>query len=228
VHIPAARRYATLSHVTRDVLYAERRDESLHATPTALPAHGASMPLTDVTIHYLELSLERFVPKRSGETGVTFSRVDPPMPELNRFLYMTIGAPWFWVERRGWTLAQWNAHVMRPGALETWLFAVDGVPAGYAELEPRPENAVEIVYIGLHGNFIGRGLGAHLLTCAVESAFAMDAKKVLLETCNFDHPHALANYFARGFRETHVVVKRKEIPRVPPDAGEYRTAGSVE
>jgi len=157
--------------------------------------------------------------------GVAFSKVDPPIPELNRFFYAAIGGSWFWIERRSWTYAQWAAQVGRPDELETWILTVDGVPAGYVELERCADRRVEIVYFGLLAAYIGQGLGAHLLTCAVERAFEMGATKVTLNTCNLDHPQALMNYQARGFREVRTEVRQKEVPPVAP--GPWEGAGTT-
>jgi GNAT superfamily N-acetyltransferase len=170
------------------------------------------MPATDVTIHYLELTSQAALRgRRSPHDGVVFARVPRPMPELNRFFYAAIGGDWFWLERRSWTLAQWTEWTGRD-QLETWVLSVDGVPAGYVELERRSNGDVEVMYFGLLAAFVGRGLGAHLLTEAVDRAWAMGASRVILNTCNLDHPNALGNYLARGFREYRVEVKRKEVP----------------
>ena len=48
--------------------------------------------------------------------------------------------------------------------------------------------------------FIGQVLGGHLLTVAVGEAWRTAAKRVWLHTCTLDHPGALSNYQARGFR----------------------------
>lgn len=138
------------------------------------------------------------------------------MPALNRFLYCAVGAPWFWVERREWTLAQWTSYLTEGDEVETWLLSRNGVPAGYVEFQARPGNAIEIVYIGLLKDFIGLGLGGHLLSKAIERILAKGASKVLLETCNLDHEFAIANYRARGFREVSSVIKQKEIPALAP------------
>src|SRR5258707_14873047 len=115
------------------------------------------MPLADVTIRYLEMrSPLEMRPKRAAGTNVTFARVPRPMPALNRFLYMAIGAQWLWLERRTWTFAQWAEYVARP-AVETWGLSSDGVPAGYVELERLEDGAVELKYFGLLTEFIGRG-----------------------------------------------------------------------
>jgi ribosomal protein S18 acetylase RimI-like enzyme len=174
------------------------------------------MPPFDVVITHLELRREEFTPKKSGREGVSFSHVDPPNPALNRFFYMAVGGQWFWLERRPWTLAEWTAKVGNREAIETWILSVEGVPAGYVELERKGEGRVEIDYLGLLTQYIGGGLGAHLLTCACERAFEMGATTVLLNTCNLDHPKARANYEARGFRAVRTETKKKEIPAAPP------------
>jgi GNAT superfamily N-acetyltransferase len=184
------------------------------------------MSLTDVTIRYLELTSPGDLrAKRASREGVTFARVERPMPELNRFFYMAIGGEWFWLERRTWSLSQWSAYVSRP-ELETWVLSAGGVPAGYVELELRPSGDGEILYFGLLAAFVGGGLGAHLLTEAVERAWAMGASRVILNTCNLDHPRALANYLARGFREYRKEVKRKEVPDAPPGPWEGALASA--
>jgi GNAT superfamily N-acetyltransferase len=184
------------------------------------------MPIADVHVHYFELTPDQFRPKFSAESGLVFSRVEPPMPALNRFLYTAVGAPWFWIERRSWTLEQWTSYLGRGDAVETWILSQDGVPAGYVEFETRPDNAIEIVYIGLLKEFIGDGRGGHLLSKAVERIFARGASKVLLETCNLDHGHAIANYTARGFREVSSVIKQKEIPAEAP--GPWENANTAD
>jgi GNAT superfamily N-acetyltransferase len=55
-------------------------------------------------------------------------------------------------------------------------------------------------YFGLLPPFLGQGIGGALLTAAIERAWAMDARRVWVHTCTLDHPAALRNYQARGFR----------------------------
>jgi GNAT superfamily N-acetyltransferase len=175
------------------------------------------MPPVDVTIRYLEMtSPGQLRARRSRRDGLRFVKVPVPTPELNRYCYLAIGGRWSWLERRGWSPAEWETLAARP-ALETWVLAVDDAIAGYCELE-RSGEEVELKYFGLIPAFIGGGLGAHLLTEAVERAWAMGASRVILNTCNLDHPHALANYAARGFREFRTEVQRKEVPHRSPDA----------
>ena len=181
------------------------------------------MPLTDVTIHHLEMTAPGDLrARRSKRDDLTFAKVPQPMPELSRFFYTAIGGEWLWLERRPWTLAQWSALLARDG-VETYVLSAGGVPAGYCEYERHPNNDIEIKYFGLLAAFIGQGLGAHLLTESVERAWAMGASRVILNTCNLDHPQALRNYLARGFQEYRTEVQHKDVPLEAPGPWEGAT-----
>lgn len=170
------------------------------------------MPLTDVTIKYLDMkSPEALRPKRTALAGVTVARVPQPMFELNRFFYAAVGAKYSWIDRLDWTAEQWRAWVERP-VLDTYVLAVDGLPAGYFELVRHENGDVEIKYFGLIGTFIGKGLGAHMLTAAVEAAWAAGATRVIVDTCSLDHPNAFGHYVARGFTHYRTAIVRKDIP----------------
>jgi GNAT superfamily N-acetyltransferase len=158
------------------------------------------MPHVPVTTWYLQMLDPRELrPKRSPRTDLALVRVAPPMPELNRFFYTAVGGDWFWFDRLPWSYQEWLDYLNRP-ELETWMLTAAGVPAGYFELELQPDNSVELAYFGLLPNYVGVGLGGHLLTCAIEQGWATGANRVWLHTCSLDHPHALANYHARGLR----------------------------
>jgi GNAT superfamily N-acetyltransferase len=119
-------------------------------------------------------------------------------PALYRFLYGEVGRRYHWVDRLGWTDVQIRTH-LESGRVSIWLMTVRGTPAGYFELRRDDEDAMEIAYFGLFEEFTGRGLGAHLLTRAVEQAWRMTSSRVWLHTCSLDHPAALPNYVRRGF-----------------------------
>jgi ribosomal protein S18 acetylase RimI-like enzyme len=168
-----------------------------------------------VTIHYLEMtSPSALRAKLASRQDVVFARVLDPWPELSRFMYTVAGGDFYWVDRLPWTRAQWRAYLARP-ELAVWLLSAGGLPAGYVELEAQPDGDVEIVYFGLAQRFTGQGLGAHLLTSSVRRAWDMGAKRVWLHTCSLDHPAALPNYVARGFREYRVETVQKLLPPEP-------------
>jgi GNAT superfamily N-acetyltransferase len=149
--------------------------------------------------------------------GLRIERMTTPFPEFNKFLHTVVGYPHLWGGREDWSGEDWTAYASRD-TLQTWVAYVDGTPAGYCEMEKGPQGDVEIMCFGLLPVFIGQGLGGHLLTVAVERAWAatgnggMGATRVWLHTCTHDHPHALHNYLARGFR----VCKTEEEPANDP------------
>ena len=143
------------------------------------------------------------------------ARMPVPIPELNRFFYTAVGGPWYWLDRLPWTYADWLRYLDRPEQ-ETWVVNVSGTPAGYFELERQPGGDVEIVYFGLLPAYTGKGLGGWALSEAAGRAWAMGAERVWVHTCDLDHPGALANYLARGFRPFKVETKEEDLPPESP------------
>jgi GNAT superfamily N-acetyltransferase len=116
-----------------------------------------------------------------------------------RYLYAEVGRLYHWTDRLPWTDEEIRAHLARQ-AITLWVMYVEGVPAGYFELERHADGATEIAYFGLLQEFLGRGLGKHLLTQAVTRAWEAGAGRVWLHTCTLDDPAALPNYLKRGFK----------------------------
>ena len=175
-----------------------------------------------VTTYHLEItSPADFTPTVDARTAYEVVRAEIPVPELNRFLYVSVGADWRWFMRLTWDYARWKNYLER-AEVGTWIAYVDGTPAGYFELEQQPPNSVEIAYFGLMPQFIGGGMGGALLTDAVNMAFdfgvgGREGTRVWLHTCTLDHPAALSNYQARGFRIFEVVEEVEEVPDGPMD-----------
>ena len=158
-------------------------------------------PPVEITTYYLEmLNCAEYQPPRASKVAAELRRVETPLPELNRFLYATVGRDWDWADRLSWPRERWIEWLDRP-QLETWIAWVGGTPAGYYELEQQPEQNVEIAYFGLLPQFAGQGLGGWLLGQAIERGWESGARRVWVHTCSLDHPHALANYLARGFKQ---------------------------
>jgi GNAT superfamily N-acetyltransferase len=152
------------------------------------------------TTYALEmLSPDELNPKYGDFPDLRIERMETKCPEFNKFLHTVVGYDYLWGGRTKWNKDDWYKYVNRD-EFETWLAYLSGTPAGYFELEKRPAGEVCIMCFGLLPPFIGKGLGGHMLTKAIESAWEMGASKVLVGTCSHDHPHALKNYLARGFR----------------------------
>ena len=120
---------------------------------------------------------------------------------FNRYLYFRVGEQWEWIDKRPWTDQQWKQYANAP-ELRTFAACYDDIVAGYYELRRDTEDAMEIAYLGLLPEFIGRGFGGALLTSAIKEAWSRHGgiapTRVWVHTCNRDHPQALANYQARG------------------------------
>lgn len=172
--------------------------------------------IVEITTFYLEmLDPAWLAPRPLARDDVEIRRCEVPLPELNRFLYTTVGGDWYWIDRLAWDRKRWLEWVDRP-ELQTWLVSVRGTPAGYYELEAQPGGDVEIVYFGLAPAFAGHGIGGGLLTHAVETAWRSGASRLWVHTCTLDHPVALANYKARGFRVYREEIGPVELPDESP------------
>ena len=163
----------------------------------------------DVIRTYLEMrDPSDLQPARSDDSRVLIDQLRDCSISFFRYLYVEVGRNYHWVDRLPWTDEQIHAHLNQP-EISLWLMTHETEPAGYFELRRCEDGSTEIAYFGLLPGFIGRGLGKHLLTCATEQAWAMEANRVWLHTCTLDDKAAMPNYLKRGFRpfksETYVV-----------------------
>jgi ribosomal protein S18 acetylase RimI-like enzyme len=129
---------------------------------------------------------------------VALLRARRPTVAFYRFLYNAVGADWLWYERRAMdhdTLAA----IIQDDAVEIYVLYVEGVPAGYAELDRRVKPEIELAYFGLMPEFIGRGLGDYLLSTAIDIAWSYEPSRLWVHTNTLDHPRALPLYQRHGF-----------------------------
>ncbi|MGH8457617.1 MAG: GNAT family N-acetyltransferase [Stenotrophobium sp.] len=154
-------------------------------------------------------------PARMTQPAPLILRAELPSPAFNRFLYTAVGGGWHWTDRLGWSPERWMQYLDRP-QLQTWVMYAQGSPAGYVELEAQDGGDVEIAYFGLLPQFIGRGLGGHLLTAAIERAWAMPGtRRVWVHTCSLDAANARANYEARGMTLYKTETAERDISPTP-------------
>lgn len=150
-------------------------------------------------ITYLHMPDPRqFQPAYIERDGMAIRRLDNPTVPFYRFLYDTVGDGLRWRDRRLMTDAELLAAITRP-EVSIYVLYLDEQPAGYFELE-RMGDDTEIAYFGLIPGNMGAGLGKHLLSVAIDQAWKDGAKRVIVDTCNLDHPAALPNYQKRGFQ----------------------------
>lgn len=168
------------------------------------------MPRVDVTVWHMELGVHAEFQPSVRQRSYALAQVTAPSPEFFRFLYVSVGSGYHWTDRLPWSLDEWAARLADP-SVEVWVAWADGAPLGYLELQRRTDGVVEICYFGLLPHAVGAGQGGVLLSDAVERAWALGATRVYLNSCSLDHPAAMANYRARGFRVVREEVKPREI-----------------
>ena len=134
----------------------------------------------------------------SSDGTIRVERREAVSPAEYRALYRAVGEAYHWRDRLAWSEEALAAYLAQP-SVAVWVLTVGGVTAGYFELRAHDDGSIEIAYFGLVRQFIGRGLGKHLLTRAVQEAWRDGASRVWLHTCTLDDPAALPNYLARGF-----------------------------
>ena len=161
------------------------------------------------------------------------SRVDRairPGLAFYRFLYDAVGEDWLWHERRRWSDAALLAHISDP-SIEIWVLTADGQPAGFAELDLRTPDNVELSYFGLLPAFIGRGLGPRLLHWAIHQAWRPATRRFWVHTCDLDHPAALGTYRRAGFVPFRTDVADEPDLRLsgdwPPTAAPHRPLARI-
>ena len=178
----------------------------------ARPAPGEAFDRAVVTVVFLRMN------RRPERPVAAF----PPKAELRpeklglaeyRRLYAEVGAPWLWWLRRVMPDALLSRHLANK-SVAIHVLRLDGRVAGFFETDASTWPDVNLNYFGLMPEFIGQGLGKTLLDAAVDSVFlgAVGLRGMTLNTCSADHPRALPNYMAAGFRETRRVQEVWDIP----------------
>ncbi|HKP39227.1 MAG TPA: GNAT family N-acetyltransferase [Pyrinomonadaceae bacterium] len=161
---------------------------------------GQSNPTIEVTRTYLEMrDPSELQPARSDDPLIRIEPQPDCSVELFRMLYAEVGRNYHWIDRLPWTDEDIAKHLLQP-EISLWLMTYDDQKAGYFELRKCEDGSTEVAYFGLLAEFLGRGLGKHLLTRAVEQAWEDGAKRVWLHTCTLDDPAAMPNYLKRGFK----------------------------
>jgi GNAT superfamily N-acetyltransferase len=176
---------------------------------SARPAVVGSIP---TLVTYLEMTappVRAPLPAPRADLEVRLAR--QPTRSFYRYLYDAIGRDWTWVVRRLLPDEELERILADP-AVEVNVMWVAGVPAGYAELDRRRPQEVELAYFGLLPEFIGCGLGRWLLDWTVHHAWRRRPRRLWVHTCDLDHPRALAVYQNAGFRVYDERTEQLELP----------------
>lgn len=160
-------------------------------------------PTTWTMIKTKTTYLQMFEPPRvripAPYRGVVIERHESPSVDFYRHLYRSVGETYHWVDRIMMPDDELRA-IIQDDRVDVWVLYVAGKVAGYAELDRRSPGEIELAYLGLFPEAIGKGLGKYLLNWVLHAAWSHKPQRVWVHTCDLDHPAALANYLRAGLR----------------------------
>jgi N-acetylglutamate synthase-like GNAT family acetyltransferase len=126
-------------------------------------------------------------------------RLPAPDVDVYRGLYNGVGALYHWVDRIMMPDDELTSILQDP-RVEVYVLEVNGQTAGFAELDRRIAQQVELAYFGLFPQFIGQGHGRFFLAQIIRRAWTKTTRRVWVHTCDLDHAAALPAYCQAGFR----------------------------
>ncbi len=154
----------------------------------------------EVTRTYLQITdPDQFNPTFIDDAHIRIERVKNCPASFHRYLYREVGRFYHWTDRLSWSDEDIRAY-LADESLSLYVLYYEGAPAGYFELNKETDGATEIAYFGLLPEYLGKGLGKHLLSVAIDRAWINGATRVWLHTCTLDDAAALPNYLKRGFK----------------------------
>ncbi len=152
-----------------------------------------------MTVTFLEMNARPTLPPPPQPRGkVALLKCEKPPVHFYRYLYDTIGADYFWVDRKKLT-TEALADVIGDERNQLFVLYTEGSPAGMAELDFRKSGTCNISYFGLMPEAVGRRLSSFFLHHVVMNAWAASIARLTVNTCTLDHPRALPLYQRLGF-----------------------------
>jgi GNAT superfamily N-acetyltransferase len=141
-------------------------------------------------ITHLEMhALPRLSPD-PADTPYELRHVPEPDLDWYRSLYRTVGENWLWFSRL--TLDDTAlAKLIHDPAILVHALHHNGREAGMLELDARRFPDVEISFLGVVEDLIGKGAGRCLLNRALEISWARSPRRVTVHACTLDHPRAV-------------------------------------
>jgi len=113
-------------------------------------------------------------------------------------LTLAVGRDFRWPSQQ-WDEDRWGAYLADP-AFRHWAGVSGGNAVGILSVNVGSPPQAEIDSFGVLPELIGQGMGGAFLSASLRMIWAFPASRVWLHTSSDDHPHALQNYLARGFR----------------------------
>jgi GNAT superfamily N-acetyltransferase len=173
---------------------------------------GAHDGKLECVITELEMTLApELPPLRAPPERLALLRAENPTVSFYRYLYDAVGREWLWTDRKRLSDKR-LAAIIGDDHVEIYVLYVRGVPAGFGELDLRAHPDIDLAYLGLVPEYIGRGLGSYLLNWIVRRAWERAPSRFRVYTNTFDHQRALSLYQRMGF-----VACNRRIVYIDPD-----------
>ncbi len=158
--------------------------------------------------NYLEIkSLNELVSQKKPLDDLNLIKVEPADFQINKFFYKNVGKKHKWVDRLNWKIDNWIDYLNSLGVNTFVLKQKDELVGYFEQIYYKDKKDCEIAYFGILEEYIGKKLGAYLLSEAIKKSFEIGSKRVWVHTCSLDHKHALNNYLSRGMK----IFKSEEI-----------------
>jgi GNAT superfamily N-acetyltransferase len=154
--------------------------------------------VVEVITTYLEMRARPSLPLTRPHRSGMLLRLDPPTVDFYLYLYRAVGGPWGWRDRLDMDEEELLAVITDP-RVDVFVLYMGGVPAGFFELDRRVDGDIELAHVGLAADFMGRGLGKHLLAAAVDTAWDHEPERVWVRSTSLEHPRGLLIYQWAGF-----------------------------
>jgi len=130
---------------------------------------------------------------------VSVTHFDKPNIDLYKDVYKRVGEKWGWTGRLILSDEELKEKIHHENTEFYCLFEKENL-VGFFELDKNLPSEVEIIYLGVVPEYIGKGFGGLLLKLAIHHAWEFEPQRVCLHTCEFDHKNALAVYQKYGFK----------------------------
>ena len=164
-------------------------------------------------VTHLEMHARPPLPPEPPGSPYELRRVAQPGLDWYRGLYRAVGENWLWFSRLTLDDAA-LARLIRDPAVEVHALRHEGRDKGILELDAHRFPDVEISFLGLVGDLIGKGAGRFLMNRTLEICWARSPRRVTVHTCTLDHPNALGFYLRSGFTPYARSVEVADDPRL--------------
>ena len=142
--------------------------------------------------------------------NVQIVEIEKPI-DINKYrqMYTEVGGKLNWLDRIFMPDEDLKSKI-NSEQTHIYMFNINKQFAGYCELI-REKDYTEILYFGLTESFIGKGFGKYLLNKTIELSWSFGPNWIQLNTCDLDHPNALATYKKAGFEVYNTITEEKKV-----------------